>query len=113
MHSLICHLVRTVCLSLKKAAASVSCASSLVCFHFSPKELSEEEKDSLNLQISKQIVSSGYAGVFTTELNGKKVLRLCFIHPETTKEYIRNTLGLLEKYCRRLLKKTLRDEIPA
>ncbi len=85
----------------------------VINFRFSPKELSEEEKDSLNLQISKQIVSSGYAGVFTTELNGKKVLRLCFIHPETTKEDIRNTLGLLEKYCRRLLKKTLRDEIPA
>ncbi len=55
------------------------------------------------LTISRQIISSGYAGVFTTELNGKKVLRLCTIHPETTKEDIRNTIFLLKEYCQKLL----------
>ena len=75
----------------------------VINFRFNPGRLTEEEKDSLNLQISRQIISSGYAGVFTTELNGKKVLRLCTIHPETTKEDIRNTIFLLKEYCQKLL----------
>lgn len=71
-------------------------------FRYNPENLSEEEKDELNQQISKKMVESGYAGVFTTELNGKKVLRICALHPETTKEDIIGTVQRLNQYFEEL-----------
>ena len=55
-------------------------------------------RDRLNAAISEKMLSDGYAGVFTTELKGKKVLRMCILHPDVTKEELMNTLILLEKY---------------
>lgn len=39
----------------------------------------------------------GFAQIFTTELRGKKVLRMCTIHPETTEKDIYDTIERLEK----------------
>lgn len=68
-------------------------------FRYAPADLSEEEKNILNEKISQFLVRSGYAAVFTTILNGKTVLRMCAIHPETTKEDIQTTIQLLDKYA--------------
>lgn len=54
--------------------------------------LSEKELDVINQNISKKITESGFAQVFTTELCGKKVLRMCTINPETTEQDIIDTL---------------------
>ena len=54
--------------------------------------LSEKELDVINQNISKKITDSGFAQVFTTELCGKKVLRMCTINPETTEQDIVDTL---------------------
>ena len=59
--------------------------------------LSEEELDSANQHISAEITESGFAQIFTTELGGKKVLRMCTINPETTEEDIRRTIEKLTK----------------
>ena len=75
----------------------------IVNFRYNPEKLSEEEKDELNQNISKRIVESGYAGVFTTELNHKKVLRICALHPETTKEDICETVQRLNQYYEELM----------
>ena len=56
----------------------------IVNFRFAPSGITEEQADELNQEISKAIIDSGYAGVFTTELDGKKVLRICAINPYTT-----------------------------
>ena len=69
-------------------------------FRFSPPDLSEEEKDSLNETISRRLNATGYAAMFTTVLHGKTCLRLCAIHPETSKEDIITTIDLLDRFAR-------------
>ncbi|GAA4653856.1 aspartate aminotransferase family protein [Anaerocolumna aminovalerica] len=71
----------------------------IVNFRFAPSGITEEQTDELNQKISKAIINNGYAGVFTTELNGKKVLRICAIHPDTTESDMRNTICLLNEYA--------------
>lgn len=43
-----------------------------VNFRFAPAGTSEEERDELNARAAARMRASGYAGVFTTELSGKK-----------------------------------------
>ena len=74
-------------------------------FRYEPAGMSEEQLDALNLEISRRIVASGYAGVFTTELDGKKVLRICAIHPEAKEADIRGTIQQLNAYCAEVLAK--------
>lgn len=52
--------------------------------------------DGLNQAIAREITESGYAQIFTTELQGNKVLRMCTINPETTEEDIRSTIERLK-----------------
>ena len=75
----------------------------MVNFRFHPPGLSEEELDRLNQKIARQITASGYAGVYTTELKGKKVLRLCILNPETSEEDICSILHWLNACCQKLL----------
>ena len=70
----------------------------IINFRYVSSGLTEEQNDRLNAAISEKILENGYAGVFTTELKGKKVLRMCILHPEVKKEELMNTLILLEKY---------------
>lgn len=67
----------------------------MVNFRYAPAGLAEDELDELNLDISRRMLESGYAGVFTTELAGKKVLRVCAIHPEAKEEDMRGTVQRL------------------
>ena len=69
-------------------------------FRFAPADLTEEEKDALNQRISARLNDSGYAAMFTTVLQGKTVLRLCAIHPETTREEIETTISMLDGFAR-------------
>ena len=71
----------------------------MVNFRFAPEGLSEEELDALNLRVSQRMLESGYAGVFTTELGGKKVLRICAIHPRTSEEEMREVIRRLAAYA--------------
>lgn len=74
----------------------------ILTYRYAPRHLSEEEKDELNQQISKKMLENGYAGIFTTQLNGKKVLRICAIHPDTTECDIIHTVTLMGQYYREL-----------
>lgn len=49
----------------------------MLTFRYAPKGFSENELNLFNEKISKEILESGYAAVFTTVLNGKNVL----LHP--------------------------------
>lgn len=71
----------------------------IVNFRCAPAGMPERERDALNQSISKEICSDGYALIFTTELHGKKVLRMCTIHPQTTEADIRETVRRLAR-CR-------------
>ena len=78
----------------------------IVNFRYNPENYTEEEKDQLNHMISQKIVDSGYAGIFTTVLNGKTVLRICALHPETTEKEIRDVIRKLEEYYEETVDKT-------
>ena len=71
----------------------------MVNFRFAPEGLSEEELDALNLRVSQRMLESSYAGVFTTELGGKKVLRICAIHPRTPEKEMREVIRRLAVYA--------------
>lgn len=65
--------------------------------YVSNREASETDLDAVNQDISKEITESGFAQIFTTELRGKKVLRMCTINPETTEKDIYDTIERLRK----------------
>lgn len=70
----------------------------IVCFRYvSNKAMGESDLDKINQDISKEITESGFAQIFTTELQGKKVLRMCTINPETTESDICETIERLKK----------------
>lgn len=70
----------------------------IVNFRCAPAGVPEPELDALNQAISKKLNSDGYALLFTTELRGKKVLRMCAIHPQTTEADIKETVRRLAQY---------------
>nr|WP_295685037.1 aspartate aminotransferase family protein [uncultured Lachnoclostridium sp.] len=74
----------------------------IINFRYAPQTFTEEQKDALNQKISKKMLEDGYAGVFTTELNGKKVLRICAIHPDATEYDMRSTVERLNQYYKEI-----------
>ncbi|MDY8136653.1 aspartate aminotransferase family protein [Aquimarina sp. 2201CG5-10] len=66
----------------------------IINFRFNPisQNLSEEQLDRINQNISKKIVASREALLVTTILQGQVVLRMCLINPRTKIEDIRDTL---------------------
>ena len=77
----------------------------IVNFRYRPAGFTEEQTAALNSAIAEKITSSGYAGIYTTELNGMKVLRMCTLHPNITQEEIENTVKLMSACCRELAEK--------
>ena len=75
----------------------------IVNFRYVPDtELSEQSMDALQSKIAEEVTNSGYALIFTTELKGKKVLRLCMINPRTTAEDVQSTICLLDRFSREI-----------
>ena len=72
----------------------------MVSFRFAPAGTSEEERDEICARAAARMRASGYAGVFTTELSGKKVLRLCAIHPRTHEGEMREVVRRLAAFAR-------------
>lgn len=69
----------------------------IVNFRYAPAGLSCGRIDQINQEIAREITDSGYAQILTTTLRGKKVLRMCTLHPETTQEDIRTTISRLNQ----------------
>ncbi len=64
--------------------------------YISHRQLSPRELDRINQNIAREITQSGFAQIFTIELCGKKGLRMCTIHPETTEQDIYDTIRFLK-----------------
>lgn len=75
----------------------------MITFRYAPQNLSEAQQDELNQQISQKMLATGFAGVYTTELNGHKVLRLCIINPNTAETDIKATIQKLTQICQNLV----------
>ena len=75
----------------------------MVNFRFVADGLTPRETDELNAEVSRRMVRSGYAGVFTTELSGARCLRICAIHPQAGEEDVRSTVRRLAQIRDELL----------
>ena len=69
----------------------------IVNFRYVVKGMKEKELDRLNSDISAMANATGEVGVFTTELKGKKVLRMCIINPDADEKELETTLGILQE----------------
>ena len=70
----------------------------IVAFRFSHEACTEAQLDQYNKDISQSLYASGFALILTTELKGMTVLRMCPIHPATTREDISNTLDKMNQF---------------
>ncbi|WP_029877982.1 pyridoxal phosphate-dependent decarboxylase family protein [Paraclostridium bifermentans] len=75
----------------------------IINFRYSPSGMSEQDIDALNNNISHLALQENYAGIFTTVLNGKVVLRMCAINHETTENDIKQTISKLDEFAKHLL----------
>ncbi|MGX6970692.1 pyridoxal phosphate-dependent decarboxylase family protein [Vagococcus bubulae] len=67
--------------------------TAIINFRYFNDELSELELNEWNTKLSNLISNAGFAQILTTKLNGKTVLRMCTISPETTQEDIDKTIA--------------------
>ena len=74
-------------------------------FRFGPKDLTLEQQDKLNVDICAKLNETGFAGMFTTVLEGKTVVRMCALHPETSKEDVIKTIEMLDKFAKEVYHK--------
>ena len=56
------------------------------------------DNDTLNAELSQHVSDSGYAMITTTKLKGHMALRMCPIHPETTREHLSKTVDLMNGF---------------
>jgi glutamate/tyrosine decarboxylase-like PLP-dependent enzyme len=68
-------------------------------FRFEPPGFSEEALDAMNSGISRRTLAEGFAGVLTTRLSGRTVLRICAIHPDATEADMRETIRRLDAHA--------------
>lgn len=72
----------------------------ILCFRYAPEGLAPERADEINAAIARRLMESGFAVVGTTLIGGRRALRICAIHPETSEDDIRETLGRLDALAR-------------
>jgi len=72
----------------------------IVNFRYAPAGRTDEELDVLNRAISRRAIAEGFAGVLTTQLKGRTVLRICSIHPAAEEGDMRGTIQRLDTYAR-------------
>lgn len=73
--------------------------NAVISFRYLPeKTLLKDEIDKLNFDITEMMIKNQYAMLAPTTLRGNKAIRLCTINPRASKEDIKNTINLLEKF---------------
>ncbi|MCL7763890.1 aminotransferase class V-fold PLP-dependent enzyme [Polaribacter sp. Z014] len=77
----------------------------IINFRYNPlnKDLTEEELDLLNQEISTRVVDSREAFLVTTVLQNQIVIRMCLINPKTTLKHVTDTLDQCEEFARQVL----------
>ncbi|KGL63541.1 pyridoxal phosphate-dependent decarboxylase family protein [Polaribacter sp. Hel1_85] len=77
----------------------------IINFRYNPlnKDLSEEELDRLNQEISARVVASKEALLVTTVLQNQVVIRMCLINPKTTLQHIKDTLNQCDDFAKEIL----------
>ncbi|KAL6837342.1 PLP-dependent transferase [Trichoderma camerunense] len=74
-----------------------------VTFRYAPPGKSEKELDALNVAISQKVIADNIAGILTTKLRGRIVLRICLLNPLTDEAMMKKVIDDLDKIARKLL----------
>ena len=74
----------------------------IINFRYAPNNFTSDQINLFNEKISQKMMNDGFACILTTKLNGLTVLRICAIHPETTKDDIKKTIDLLVNFANEL-----------
>ncbi|RDK38612.1 PLP-dependent transferase [Aspergillus phoenicis ATCC 13157] len=74
--------------------------ASIVVFRYAPRGFSEEELDSLNSAISQRLLMENIAAILTTQIRGRKTLRLCVMNPTVQPEDISDIIRQVDKVAR-------------
>jgi aromatic-L-amino-acid/L-tryptophan decarboxylase len=75
----------------------------VITFRAVAKGRAPAEIDLLHRSIVKRLIGDGFAFLSSTVLNGRTVLRMCTINPNTTEKDIRDTIGHLDEIAGKLL----------
>lgn len=76
----------------------------IITFRFRPAGVEAGALDDLNLLISKTLIAENIAGVLTTKVKGKVVLRICALNPQLPCEGMRRIIVQMDGVARRLLR---------
>ena len=97
------------CLAARECWEIVSPATlGVVAFRYVIAGRGEERLDELNAAIIERINDDGFAYFSSTVLNGRKVNRICPLHPALTRDDITRTIARLEAIAEDLLKEAKR-----
>ncbi|KAJ2984304.1 hypothetical protein NQ176_g45 [Zarea fungicola] len=80
-----------------------SASLAVITFRYAPAGLSEKELDVLNTKISQTVIASNVAGILTTILRGRVVLRICSLHPLTDETMMQKVILDMDEVARQLL----------
>ncbi|GLK76937.1 L-2,4-diaminobutyrate decarboxylase [Methylopila jiangsuensis] len=72
-------------------------------FRCAPESLDDHAADALNAALAADMRAEGFAVVGEARLNGRRFLRLCALHPETTDDDLGDTLDRLVVHAARRL----------
>lgn len=76
----------------------------IITFRYVAEDLSAEQLDAVNEEITERIIADGFAFVHSTLLNERTTLRLVTINPRTTNDDIRETLRRMEQFGNAIVK---------
>lgn len=68
----------------------------IVTFRFAPPGSTDGELDEINREISGQLLAENIAGMLTTKVHGKVVLRICSISPSLTRELLQRAIQAMD-----------------
>lgn len=76
----------------------------IVTFRYAPEGKTEEERDELNGNISKYFMENNIAGILTTKLGGRVVLRICSISPVLSADEMVEVVMQLDRVAKFVLR---------
>ncbi|KAI8682072.1 hypothetical protein NCS55_00461500 [Fusarium keratoplasticum] len=87
---------------LKNWEVTSAASMAIVTFRYAPPGKTEEELNELNTAISRKLVEGNIAGVLTTKLRGRVVLRICSISPLLSGDEMAGIIRQVDEVARQL-----------
>lgn len=91
---------QTIVESMENWHITSDASLSILSFKYVHPNLTAAENNKILVNAAQRMASSGFAVTYTTELNNEKVIRMCTINPETTKDDIIETLNRLDGFVK-------------